>query len=48
VVRLVTDEDIEDRIAYVAANPVAAGLVSEPGEWPGFLASGERYFVSTA
>ena len=41
VVRLVTDCDIEDKIAYVVANPVAAGLVREPGEWPGLLAWGE-------
>jgi putative transposase len=40
-VRLVTDADIEDKIAYVAANPVAAGLVRQPEEWPGFLAWGE-------
>jgi putative transposase len=41
VVRLVTNEDIEDKIAYVAANPVAAGLVAAPNQWPGFLAWGE-------
>jgi hypothetical protein len=41
-VRLVTDEDIEDKIAYVVANPVAAGLVKEPDEWPGVLVWGER------
>jgi putative transposase len=41
VVRLVTDEDIDDKIAYVAANPVAAGLVREPEQWPGFMAWGE-------
>jgi hypothetical protein len=29
-VRLVTDEDVEDKIAYVVANPVAAGLVQQP------------------
>jgi hypothetical protein len=37
VVRLVTDEDIEDKIAYVVANPVAAGLVKHPADWPGVL-----------
>ena len=42
VVRLVTDEDIEDKIAYVVANPVAAGLVKQPEQWPGVLAWGER------
>jgi REP element-mobilizing transposase RayT len=41
VVRLVTDEDIEDKIAYVAANPVAAGLVKQPEQWPGVLLWGE-------
>jgi putative transposase len=41
VVRLVTDEDIEDKIAYVAANPVAAGLVKQPDQWPGLLAWGD-------
>jgi REP element-mobilizing transposase RayT len=41
-VRLVTDEDIEERIAYVTANPVAAGLVRTPDEWPGLLVWGER------
>jgi REP element-mobilizing transposase RayT len=34
VVRLVDDHDIVDKIAYVAANPVAEGLVAKPGEWP--------------
>jgi putative transposase len=42
VVRLVTDEDVDDKIAYVVANPVAAGLVKQPDQWPGFLAWGER------
>jgi putative transposase len=45
VVRLVTDEDVDDKIAYVVANPVAAGLVTHPGAWPGFLAWGERSFT---
>jgi REP element-mobilizing transposase RayT len=40
-VRLVTDIDIEDKIAYVVANPVAAGLVEQPREWPGLVAWGE-------
>jgi REP element-mobilizing transposase RayT len=35
VVRLVDDHDVVDKIAYVAANPVAAGLVAKPEEWPG-------------
>ncbi len=42
VVRLVTDGDVEDKIAYVVANPVAAGLVEQPERWPGVLAWGER------
>jgi len=42
VVRLVTDADVEDKIAYVVANPVAAGLVEQPEKWPGVLAWGER------
>jgi REP element-mobilizing transposase RayT len=42
VVRLTTDEDVADKIAYVAANPVAAGLVSDPSAWPGLLAWGGR------
>jgi hypothetical protein len=35
VVRLVDEHDVVDKIAYVAANPVAAGLVARPEEWPG-------------
>ena len=42
VVRLVTDEDVDDKIAYVVANPVAAGLVRRPQDWPGLLVWGER------
>ena len=42
VVRLVTGEDVEDKIAYVVANPVAAGLVKQPEQWPGVLEWGER------
>ena len=38
LVRLVTDQDIEDKIAYVVANPVAAELVKQPEHWPGVLA----------
>jgi putative transposase len=34
-VRLADDEDVIDKIAYVAVNPVAAGLVEKPQEWPG-------------
>jgi REP element-mobilizing transposase RayT len=41
-VRLVTDQDVEDKIAYVVANPVAAGLVEQPEQWPGVLLWGEK------
>ncbi|HEY2513246.1 MAG TPA: transposase [Polyangiaceae bacterium] len=41
-VRLTTDDDVIDKIAYVAANPVAAGLVEQPEKWPGFIAWGKR------
>jgi len=34
-VRLADDQDVIDKIAYVAANPVAAGLVEKPEDWPG-------------
>ena len=34
-VRLVDDQDVIDKIAYVATNPVAAGLVEKPEDWPG-------------
>jgi REP element-mobilizing transposase RayT len=44
VVRLVTDEDVEEKIAYVSANPVTAGLVRHPEEWPGFSAWGGDSF----
>jgi len=38
VVRLGTLDDVVDKIAYVAANPVIHGLVARPEEWPGLLA----------
>jgi putative transposase len=34
-VRLADDFDVVDKIAYVAVNPVAAGLVEKPEQWPG-------------
>jgi REP element-mobilizing transposase RayT len=46
-VRLVTDEDVEDKIAYVISNPVAAGLVPQPEQWPGVLLWGEKSQVVT-
>jgi REP element-mobilizing transposase RayT len=42
VVRLADDHDVVDKIAYVAANPVAAGLVARPEEWPGLSLWTER------
>jgi REP element-mobilizing transposase RayT len=42
VVRLVTDDDVDDRIAYTIANPVAAGLVKHPDEWPGIASWGDH------
>lgn len=35
MVRLLTDASVAEKIAYVLANPVAAGLVWQPHEWPG-------------
>jgi putative transposase len=37
VVALETDEDVLDKIAYVLANPTAAGLVAAPAQWPGVI-----------
>ena len=34
-VRLVTPEDVLEKVAYCLANPVAAGLVRHGSEWPG-------------
>ncbi|NOU29651.1 MAG: hypothetical protein HOO96_17235 [Polyangiaceae bacterium] len=34
---LPTEEELLDKVAYVAANPVAAGLVETPDAWPGFI-----------
>src|SRR5260370_42429460 len=41
VVRLATDEDIEDQVACVAADPVAAGLANQPEQCPGLLLCGQ-------
>lgn len=35
VVRLLTPDAVVEKIAYVLANPVAAGLVEQAYEWPG-------------
>ncbi len=45
--QLADDEDIIDKIAYVAANPVAAGLVAQPEDWPGLLIWNDRTVVAT-
>ena len=35
VVRLVTVEDLIEKVVYAATNPVAAGLVARTDQWPG-------------
>ena len=35
VVRLVTPEDVFDKVVYVLANPVAADIVDRVADWPG-------------
>jgi REP element-mobilizing transposase RayT len=37
VVELVDDATVLEKIAYVIANPTAAGLVNAPTKWPGLL-----------
>ena len=37
VVLLVSEEDVLEKMAYVLANPTAAGLVKSPHEWPGVI-----------
>ncbi len=37
IVRLVTEQDVLDKMAYVVANPTTAGLVYSPDEWPGLI-----------
>ncbi len=34
---LPTEHELLDKVAYVAANPVEAGLVESPAAWPGFI-----------
>lgn len=41
-VALQTVEDVLDKMAYVLANPVAAGLVRRGSEWPGLWSAPER------
>ena len=44
VVRLLTDADVLEKMAYTIANPTSAKLVRSPEEWPGVLSywSSER------
>jgi putative transposase len=46
-VLLVSDDDVLEKMAYVIANPVAAGLVRAPEKWPGVITTrmGERCLV---
>jgi putative transposase len=41
-VALQTDDDIVDKMAYVLANPVAAGLVRRGSQWPGLWSAPAR------
>lgn len=41
-VRLVSPEDVFEKIVYTLANPVAAGLVAHGREWPGLWSAPER------
>ncbi len=40
---LVGEDDVIDKIVYVLANPVAAGLVSRGDEWPGLRSSPQDF-----
>jgi REP element-mobilizing transposase RayT len=44
---LIDDEDVFDKIVYVLANPVAAGLVEPRSDWPGAI-SGPRACLEAA
>jgi REP element-mobilizing transposase RayT len=46
-VTLVSTSDIVDKVAYVLANPVAAGLVRSGRLWPGLWSSPEQIGAST-
>jgi REP-associated tyrosine transposase len=41
-VTLATADDVNDKIAYVLANPVAAGLVRSARQWPGLWSAPEQ------
>ncbi len=43
----VTPSDVIDKIAYVIANPVAAGLVERGSEWPGLWTAPEKIGTAT-
>ncbi len=49
VVYLASEQDVLDKMAYVIANPTAAGLVHSPSEWPGIVTRrlGERLTFET-
>jgi len=47
-VRLLTEASVFDKIAYVIANPVAAGAVRYAKDWPGFISSIAQMESSTA
>src|SRR5512133_562855 len=42
-VALASDEDVVSKVAYVLANPVAAGLVRRASEWPGLWSDPRRF-----
>lgn len=47
VVRLEHPDDVLDKLAYMAANPVAAGLVEDPKDWPGAITTElEQVFIA--
>ncbi len=47
VVYLAAEQDVLDKMAYVIANPTAAGLVRSPDDWPGVITRrlGERQTI---
>jgi putative transposase len=45
-VYLAEAEDVLRKIAYVVANPVDAGLVAQPEEWPGVLVWGQQRLLA--
>ena len=47
VVELLTDESIWQALSYTITNPVKAGLVRTPSEWPGFRTSPRDVLAGT-